>query len=457
MFHSTIVGAPVPNIAADPNVPCSGRGVPWDEKQCICFPGYDGESCASAHHTDQSVLVGIAIPDQERTFIKRARRNQDLYVATLTAVVIYGDVEELDDLLVDRKLAGKETCGGYSPLAWAALLGNTAAVWRLLDHGADPDDATSHGITPLMVAAHFGRVDIMRLLIEEGANVNLVHHAMRAVALACTAGHYEATRLLVDSGANLDFFLEDYIGPLTLAVVSANRQLIDYVATKLKQSGALHDHFYKALDAAAGHAPTSVLEQVYQSSPEPETLAVAGLTALFEATHKGSVDNIEWLIAAGVSPNSAIGTEDARWKYANQETRERVPDAYVGYTPLMVAARDRSAGKAAVLLRHGAEVNARTHDGYTALMLASEEGALDVARTLILAGASVTSHTQAEQLTALMYAARAGSRAVVEYLLAAGAPVADVNAAGQTALDLAEAEKHADVVVVLELAGSPRH
>jgi ankyrin repeat protein len=109
------------------------------------------------------------------------------------------------------------------------------------------------------------------------------------------------------------------------------------------------------------------------------------------------------------------------------------------------------------LLRHGAEVNARTHDGYTALMLASEEGALDVARTLILAGASVTSHTQAEQLTALMYAARAGSRAVVEYLLAAGAPVADVNAAGQTALDLAEAEKHADVVGVLELAGSPRH
>ena len=63
-------------------------------------------------------------------------------------------------------------------------------------------------------------------------------------------------------------------------------------------------------------------------------------------------------------------------------------------TPLHIAARIGNVDIVALLLQHGASVNAPTKDLYTALHIAAKEGQDEVAAVLIDHGASLTATTK---------------------------------------------------------------
>ncbi len=60
--------------------------------------------------------------------------------------------------------------GNNTPLAVAIMKGDTETVKKFIEYGADINEA-SNGMTPLMVAARYNRVDIIRLLLDKGANL----------------------------------------------------------------------------------------------------------------------------------------------------------------------------------------------------------------------------------------------------------------------------------------------
>ena len=65
---------------------------------------------------------------------------------------------------------------GWLPLHEACNHGNLEVVRILLDNGAsvnDPGGPRCDGVTPLIDAAVNGHVDIVKLLVEKGANVLL--------------------------------------------------------------------------------------------------------------------------------------------------------------------------------------------------------------------------------------------------------------------------------------------
>lgn len=64
---------------------------------------------------------------------------------------------------------------GSTALVQAIKLLNIDAVEVLLQAGADPNKATKKGVTPISAAAHKGQVAIMTLLLNGGAQVNLVN------------------------------------------------------------------------------------------------------------------------------------------------------------------------------------------------------------------------------------------------------------------------------------------
>ena len=108
------------------------------------------------------------------------------------------------------------------------------------------------------------------------------------------------------------------------------------------------------------------------------------------------------------------------------------------------------------LLAAGAAVDAANRYGVRPAYLAAENGDAAAMRALLEAGADARA-TFAEGETLLMTAARTGDVATIEALLAAGADVAAAEArGGQTALMLAAAENNGPAVAALLEAGADR-
>ena len=100
--------------------------------------------------------------------------------------------------------------GGRLGLREAVMLGDVDLARRLLD--ADPaidvsgDAGLSYSYPFLMVAASFGRLDMVRFLLDRGADVHGtdddVHYT--ALCVAASAGYVDIAALLLDRGADPD-------------------------------------------------------------------------------------------------------------------------------------------------------------------------------------------------------------------------------------------------------------
>jgi ankyrin repeat protein len=213
---------------------------------------------------------------------------------------------------------------------------------------------------------------------------------------------------------------------------------------------------------------------------------------LWEAARDGDIDKLNQLLAAGAKT-------DEKNEY--------------GHTPLMFAAENGRKEALEALLAAGAKVDDKDKHGYTALMLASKNGHNEAKKALIAAGAKVDeqnnisqkapSVTTTEEIiielpgeavakdekykggltvlmwaahsghvkaietalafskvneksangwTALMWATQNGHKEAVEALLTAGAKVDIKNNDGKTALDIAIANKQAEIKGLLENA-----
>ena len=104
---------------------------------------------------------------------------------------------------------------GITPLLHASRVGDAAMVDLLLEAGADPARAHPEGETPLMAAARAGSVPAARLLLTRGAAVNAADAFQQATALmwAAAEGHREVVDLLLEAGADLN--LQAHVNPLT--------------------------------------------------------------------------------------------------------------------------------------------------------------------------------------------------------------------------------------------------
>ena len=152
----------------------------------------------------------------------------------------------------------------------------------------------------------------------------------------------------------------------------------------------------KSADAAAVRA---LLEQEPGSvtATEPD-----GTTALHYAAHRGDLDTVETLLAAGARV-------DAVTRY--------------GVRPLTLAAENGDAAVVRRLLTAGADPNSSQPGGETALMTAARTGDAETVRALIAQGADVAAREETRSQTPLMWAAVAGNADAITALVAAGADV----------------------------------
>jgi hypothetical protein len=87
--------------------------------------------------------------------------------------------------------------GGRTLLHWAARNGSLPVLRLLVEQGADVNAVDYEGMTPLHSLASRGDIEGLRLLLEKGANPELATpEGTTALHLAARAGQIEAVRVL---------------------------------------------------------------------------------------------------------------------------------------------------------------------------------------------------------------------------------------------------------------------
>ena len=210
-------------------------------------------------------------------------------------------------------------------------------VRALLDSGLSPDTHIDFGEnfeTPLMKAARSGTLEIARLLLDRGADVN-VRDREQATALEAAVSR--------DQTAMVALLLEKGADPNTV--------------NKYMQS---------ALSNAAAAGNLEVTEMLLKAKAKPELPGLV-LTPMMFGAFAGNTDLIRLLVRYGANVN-----------YAAKETgQSALTSAITAGKPEVVA----------VLIELGANVNQQAPDGDTPLKMAKNGDQDDVVAMLKAAGA----------------------------------------------------------------------
>ncbi|CAB0033543.1 unnamed protein product [Trichogramma brassicae] len=335
----------------------------------------------------------------------------------------------------------------------------------LLLAGASPDAITDYlGSAPILcMYAHEGSCEMVSLLLDFGANVDLANsQGCTALILAAARGHCDVVRRLAAAGATLGRTDTSRQCALVHAARRGRLAVVgyllacDWLTTKnnnghRKLGSARNvdrdEAALQALVAAAAQGHEAVVEYLLDMSEvgvdEVDTLL--GETALSVAAANGSTTTVSALLARGAAP-----------EVANAK----------GFTPLMLAAREGNWATAERLLqpmssltgRHSSENSGETQamrllrqrdpEGMTALMLAAQEGHANLCELLLDKGAQLEDQ-DVRGHGALTWACMRGRIQAVQLLLERGADVAACDRAGRSPLDLAACQVNQKIVQLL--------
>ena len=249
--------------------------------------------------------------------------------------------------------------------------GRGVLVQQLLQKGANAGATDDCGNSILKYATRSSRLNIMKLLIDSGADVNGADPPLFLALDGPEEDGYAVAKVLIDAGADVN--VQDASGetPLIKAVSKEDARLVELLIS----SGAnvnLHDADTRTAYSYAAALGNQKLKKMLLGAGADRAIGVEkykkewGEHAFFQAAADGRVEVVEAMLASGAATVNMTNASKA--------------------TALMRAHDEEMTD---VLLRAGADVNLRNAEGYTALIWAAAFNRKGIVKKLIAAGADV--------------------------------------------------------------------
>lgn len=322
--------------------------------------------------------------------------------------------------------------GKGEALRWASCRGFLEEVHLLLRTGPNEQalqDADDVGFTAAHEATVYGKPDILRALIEAGADISLRElNGKPPLHYAARQGHSEIAELLLRNGSD-PTWADDQGRTASHEAAKANQcNILRVLAAAGDDLSGVDKNGNSLLHAAADGGAREAFEMLVNT--RADTLRWSndtGWTPVHVAVVVSSVEMVKFVldVAAGHKfQDSNFDIDSARHNF--------------GVTPLMEAARAGTRGVVELLLNYGANPHIVNDIECSALYYAVLGGHTEVVRVLIHRGADINARIQGCGSYAVLTAVHLGHIEILEALLESGARLSDVTTNdGHTVLHIA--------------------
>jgi len=124
--------------------------------------------------------------------------------------------------------------GGDTPLIISCKKGNLNIVKLLVDNGADINKKNKYGDTPLTISCEKGNFDIIKYLVEKGADINLFNSTGTSpLNILCRKSSENSLKimdyLITKNESCIDKIDKNYNTPLLMSCYFNNKKMIKYL------------------------------------------------------------------------------------------------------------------------------------------------------------------------------------------------------------------------------------
>jgi ankyrin repeat protein len=340
--------------------------------------------------------------------------NAPLSVAGDTALMMAARTGRTDAIRVLAEAGAnanaQETWGGTTALMWAVSEGHADAAKLLIAAGADAnarshyvaaangrgfegrtpvanrtdpkvEEFASGWLTPLTLAAREGDVEMARILVNAGADVNAVAgDGKTALALAVFNGNYEAASFLVDSKADVNKADAQRFTPLFWAVDRRNMETAPNFPWMVTVDPL--PLIRQLLDAGAN--PNALVNNTPRARMREGSPRIVFATALMRAAFAGDLELVKLLLDRGADPK--ITSRDSETMLSAAAGLAFIHGYHRGKSP------EERLQVVKLFVQLGNDVNWADDYGITPLMAAGNYGNVPIIQYLIDAGADLSAH-----------------------------------------------------------------
>ncbi|OBT51771.1 hypothetical protein VE04_08327 [Pseudogymnoascus sp. 24MN13] len=241
-------------------------------------------------------------------------------------------------------LATKEAEREITPLHFAAQIGIPRLAQAFLNDTSMVHTKDEHGFTPLTIALHSGHSEVVSILLDAGATLDIKSELGGRIlmfaaqssdgdgkiisdvldrAMGTRSNTSDAPHCLTDQLILLRLWLitRDYNGrtPLHRAVVRGSVSMVRFLLNHGAYVEALDQGFYTPWILAAGTHCDEVSKILIEHGADVNKAGVDGVHMLYKAAAGGSVDDVKFLLNHNVNPSilTKYGWAPLHWAASN--------------------------------------------------------------------------------------------------------------------------------------------